>query len=76
MTVTYHIPNQAEMFERASYDRSAFGYRRPSNDTLVSRGGVCVETTMVSDYLVELWMFPDGSYLEVSDLTCNEISGE
>jgi hypothetical protein len=35
-----------------------------------------VETTVVSDYLIELWMFPDGSYLEVSDLTCNEISGE
>lgn len=70
------ITTQAHMFEVASHCYDEFEYVRPSNATLVSRGGVCVETTTVSDYLIELWMFPDGSYLEVSDLTCNEISGE
>jgi hypothetical protein len=66
-------PTQAHMFEMTSYDYSIMGYRRPSNDTLLSRGGVCVETTTVRDSLIELWMFADGSYLEASDRMCNEV---
>ena len=67
------VPTQAHMFEMNGYNYNTMQYERPTTASLLSRGGVCVETTTIRDYLIELWMFPDGSYAEISDRMCNEV---
>jgi hypothetical protein len=69
----------AHQFEMASFDWDRYENVRPSNATLLSRGGVCIESSNDncgnggwSFGPTELWKFPDGSYLEVGYSTCNQ----
>jgi hypothetical protein len=62
----------AQKFETDSFNYDCFAYIRPSNAALLSRGGVCIESSNDncgnggwSFSPTELWKFPDGSYLEV-----------
>ena len=73
-------PTIAHLFEMNSFDYDRFKYVRPSNSSLTSRGGRCVESSNTnagnsgwSFSPTELWVFPDGSYLEVGYSMCNEV---